>query len=70
MLFEGDRLLRPGQTYLFATTDEAAFGWRTLVPVYGDRHLGAADSGESTVSHAVGEHWTGAVRNQVRFTGR
>ncbi|GHH29899.1 matrixin family metalloprotease [Streptomyces lanatus] len=67
LLFEGDQLLRPGRTYLFATTDEAAFGWQTLVPVYGDRQLNADGS---AVPDAVGERWSDAVRDQVRFSGR
>ena len=35
-LMEGDKLIKPGKTYLFATRVNDAEGWHTLVPVYGD----------------------------------
>lgn len=36
MLIEGDKLLVPGQTYLFATRHLDSENWNTLVPVVGD----------------------------------
>ncbi|KAB2947524.1 MAG: hypothetical protein MPEBLZ_04369 [Candidatus Methanoperedens nitroreducens] len=35
-LIEGDKLLEPGKTYLFAAKFNYIDGWYTLVPAYGD----------------------------------
>lgn len=36
VLTEGDKLLEPGKTYLFAAGVNKVDGWYTLVPAYGD----------------------------------
>ncbi len=43
ILVEGDSLLIPGETYLFATRFHPEGGWHTLVPVYGDIRITSDD---------------------------
>lgn len=59
---EGDPMLVPGATYLFATRRSASFG-NTLVPVFGDlRVTGAAEQA------ALVARFTTAVAQQIPFT--
>ena len=61
LLFDGDRMLKPGQTYLFATKENPELGLQTLVPRHGNQPTKSAGSEKSSVT----ERWTDAVRDQI-----
>jgi hypothetical protein len=57
VVVEGDAVLEPGGTYLFATMTDTAEGRRTLVPRYGDRPFAPGDDAR----------WRRAVAEQVPY---
>lgn len=62
VLVEGDQLLRPGETYLFATKAGGRGRWHTLVPVYGDILI------ENSREHdRLKERFGMAVQQQIPF---
>jgi hypothetical protein len=62
VLFEGDKLLEEGQTYLFATRYLERENWHTLVPVDGDIPI----SNEEEKSELI-EKYTKAYEEEIPF---
>jgi hypothetical protein len=50
VLFDGDSVLKTGQTYLFATRPFKEMGWYTVVPQYGDLVIADAQQRASLVA--------------------
>jgi hypothetical protein len=65
VLFEGDSLLKRGQTYLFATRVFRERGWHTLVPQYGD--LLITDDRQQQV---LIDQFTKAYKEQILYIPR
>lgn len=62
VLFEGDKLLEVGQTYLFITRYLESQNWHTLVPVHGDLPI----NNELEKKELI-EKYTKAYENEIPF---
>jgi hypothetical protein len=65
VLSDGDSLLEADGTYLFATRTNTGYGWRTLVPRYGDLRLDEVTTAAEVSD--VDARWQRAVRTQIPF---
>ena len=65
VLSDGDSLLEADGTYLFATRTNIGYGWRTLVPRYGDLRLDEVTTAAEVSD--VDARWQRAVRTQIPF---
>ena len=62
VLFEGDKLLEVGQTYLFATKHLESENWHTLIPVDGDIPIDSKQERTELI-----EKYTNAYKNEIPF---
>ncbi|MGP4062942.1 hypothetical protein [Halobacillus sp. H74] len=62
VVFEGDKLLDEGQTYLFATKHLESENWHTLVPVHGDIPI---DDNQEKMK--LIEKYTNAYEHEIPF---
>lgn len=65
ILIDGDALIEPGQTYLFATLTNDVTGWHTVIPGYGDLQVRSAQNRDE-----LRARFSAARQNQIPLAGR